>query len=56
MRGKAQRIYGRQEREDPGTMDIPMGDDSEFQMETIMDDPMPEEATQNEFVLCLLRK
>jgi hypothetical protein len=41
----------RQEGEDPGTMDIPMGDDSEFQVDTTMDDPMPEEATQSDLSL-----
>lgn len=41
----------RQEGEDPGTMDLPMGDDSEFQMDTTMDDPTPEDATQSDLSL-----
>jgi len=40
-----------QEKEDPGTMDVPMGDDSEFQVDTTMDDSMPEEATQSDLSL-----
>jgi hypothetical protein len=34
-----------------GTMDTPMRDDPEFQVDTTMDDPMPEEATQSDLSL-----
>jgi hypothetical protein len=38
----------RQEREDSGTMDILIGDNSEFRLDTTTNNPMPKEATQSD--------
>jgi hypothetical protein len=44
-------LWSSRREEDPRTRDLPMGDDSEFQMDTTMDDPMPEDATQSDLSL-----